>query len=60
MDATNEFLASDKSLHLMKDHQGHREKILAGMFSIKQKGETMKTMQEIERYFRFSKTEVFD
>lgn len=33
--AVNEWLSSDKSLHIMRDHPHHKNKIQAGMFGIK-------------------------
>ena len=33
--AVNEWLSGDKSLHIMRDHPHHKNKIQAGMFGIK-------------------------
>jgi len=48
--AVNEWLSSDKALHVMRDHKWHDVKILGGMWGIK--GRNKKIKQAIENYFR--------
>lgn len=46
VDAVEEWLSSPKSMHIMRDHQGHNRRIQAGMFGIKKSNrlESMKNL----------------
>jgi len=53
--AVNEWLNSDKSLHIMRDHPHHKNKIQAGMFGIKKTNKLHSLQTITEDYIKNNK-----
>lgn len=47
VDAVNEWLASNKTFHVMRDHSGHYDNILAGMWGAKNTNGNVQQMQSL-------------